>query len=141
MPASLDKVQGCLLGLALGDALGAPYEGGIVERGLWKILGKTRRGEMRWTDDTQTTIVVVESFLDTGRIDSDDLARRFAEMLQFVCTCGGDADTIGAMAGAVWGAGKGYSSLPADLLSKLEQRERLLSLATALHQRLVNDPP
>jgi len=31
-----DKYHGCLVGLALGDALGAPFEGGIVEIFLWK---------------------------------------------------------------------------------------------------------
>jgi hypothetical protein len=32
MHASMDKFTGCLLGLALGDALGAPFEGGPIER-------------------------------------------------------------------------------------------------------------
>ena len=53
---SLDLFQGCLLGLSLGDALGAPYEGGVLERLLWRLIGKTSQGEMRWTDDTQMTI-------------------------------------------------------------------------------------
>jgi len=39
-------------GLALGDALGAPYEGGPEERLAWKLLGKTRNRKLRYTDDT-----------------------------------------------------------------------------------------
>ncbi len=27
-----EQYIGCLLGLAMGDALGAPYEGGLLER-------------------------------------------------------------------------------------------------------------
>jgi len=75
---TLDQFQGCLLGLALGDALGAPREGGPVERLLWTLIGRTARGEMRWTDDTQMSIDVAESLLARTAIDEDDLARRFA---------------------------------------------------------------
>ena len=35
-----DQFRGCLLGLALGDAMGAPFEGGFPERLVWKIIGK-----------------------------------------------------------------------------------------------------
>jgi ADP-ribosylglycohydrolase len=76
---TLDQFQGCLLGLALGDALGAPFEGGFLERLVWRMIGTTRRGEMRWTDDTQMTIDLVESYLAQGKVDQDDLARRFAQ--------------------------------------------------------------
>lgn len=48
---SVDQFAGCLLGLALGDALGAPFEGGWLERVLWWLIGITRDGAMRWTDD------------------------------------------------------------------------------------------
>jgi poly(ADP-ribose) glycohydrolase ARH3 len=74
----LDQVQGCLLGLALGDAMGAPFEGGLVERTVWKIIGRTRRFELRWTDDTQMTLDVIQTFIETGDIDSDRLAEEFA---------------------------------------------------------------
>ncbi len=67
-----------MLGLALGDALGAPFEGGLVERLLWRLIGTTRAGEMRWTDDTQMSVDVAESLLARGAVDADDLARRFA---------------------------------------------------------------
>lgn len=73
-----ERFEGCLLGLALGDALGARHEGGIAERTLWRLIGKTRQGEMRWTDDTQMSLDVAESLAEMGRIDADDLAVRFA---------------------------------------------------------------
>jgi poly(ADP-ribose) glycohydrolase ARH3 len=299
---TLEQTQGCLLGLALADAVLAQYEGGIFERSLWWVIGTTRRGEMRWTDDTQMTIDVVESYLAAGAIDADDLAMRFARsyrwsrgygpgaakvlkriaagtdwrqanrsvfaagsfgngaamrapmigliyaqrpaelleavrasavvthahplavegatllavatagavrgasslevfeeaasrisladfvsrltlarawlessqeisrtdvirylgnrvaahescvtavylalrfrdqpfvvMQQFIAACGGDADTIGAMVGAIWGAANGYSKLPQAALARLEQRERLLALARSLHGRI-----
>ncbi len=75
---SLDKAEGCLLGLALGDALGAPFEGGVLERAVWWCIGTTPNGERRWTDDTQMSIDVAESLLEKGAIDPDELAIRFA---------------------------------------------------------------
>jgi poly(ADP-ribose) glycohydrolase ARH3 len=76
--ATRDRFEGCLLGLALGDALGAPYEGGPLERLLWRALGTTDAGEMRWTDDTQMSIDLAESLVACGKVDPDDVARRFA---------------------------------------------------------------
>ena len=73
-----DRIIGSVLGLALGDAFGAPYEGGIPERAAWALIGR-RNGKRRWTDDTQMTIDVIESLVACGRVDQDDLARRFAE--------------------------------------------------------------
>jgi poly(ADP-ribose) glycohydrolase ARH3 len=76
--ATLDQFQGCLLGLALGDALGAPHEGGFVERLVWRLIGKTHDGKLRWTDDTQMTIDLAESLLAKRQWDQDDLVQRFA---------------------------------------------------------------
>ncbi len=75
---TLDQTRGCLLGLATGDALGAPHEGGPLERAAWAVLGRCGEGA-RYTDDTQMSIDLAESFLAHGGIDQDDLARRFAE--------------------------------------------------------------
>jgi ADP-ribosylglycohydrolase len=298
---ALDRFEGCLLGLALGDALGAPHEGGPVERLVWRIIGTTRSGKRRWTDDTQMSMDLAESLIARGTLDADDLAARFAgsyrwsrgygrgaakllkriargadwrqanrsvfpqgsygnggamrapivglfyaarpdelaaaarlsasithahplgiegavliatatalaarsrrpleilagaaspcreqpfltrlgsatnwlqagsepgapevsrqlgngiaasescvtavysavrflerpylEMLTFVASCGGDVDTISAMAGAVWGAANGAARLPAGHLAALEQRERLAAVARALYER------
>lgn len=80
---TLDKYKGCFLGLALGDAFGAPYEGGPLERLLWKAIGKTKNGELRYTDDTQMAIDLAESFLYNDTINQDHLARTFAESYQW----------------------------------------------------------
>lgn len=72
-----DKISGAVLGCALGDAFGAPYEGGIVERAVWAVIGK-QNGRRRWTDDTQMTLDVIESLIACESVDQDDLANRFA---------------------------------------------------------------
>ena len=52
-----NRFFGSLLGLALGDAFGALFEGGILERAVWAFIG-TRNGKRRWTDDTQMTCAI-----------------------------------------------------------------------------------
>jgi poly(ADP-ribose) glycohydrolase ARH3 len=73
-----DRFAGCMLGLALGDACGAPYESGPLERLLWRLIGTTSEGHMRWTDDTQMSLDLAESLIDKGALDPDDVALRFA---------------------------------------------------------------
>jgi poly(ADP-ribose) glycohydrolase ARH3 len=69
---------GALLGLALGDACGAPLEGSPLEWALWRVIWRTRQGHLRWTDDTQMSLDLAESLIAHQRVDQDDLARRFA---------------------------------------------------------------
>lgn len=83
MPNTIGQYQGCLLGLALGDALGAPNEGGPVERFVWRVIGKTSDGFPRWTDDTQMSIDVAEILLKYKAIDQIELANKFAQSYQW----------------------------------------------------------
>jgi ADP-ribosylglycohydrolase len=86
-PLDADRVRGMLLGLAIGDALGNASEG------LTAAEREERFGEIRDylpnphaggtrvglpSDDTQLTFWTLESLLETGRLDPDDLAARFA---------------------------------------------------------------
>src|SRR5262245_60917608 len=75
---SVERFSGCILGLATGDALGAPDEGGPLERMLWRLIGRTRDGHVRWTDDTQMARDLAESLLEKNGVDSEAIARRFA---------------------------------------------------------------
>ena len=85
-PQLQDRFRGCLLGLAVGDALGGPLEfmsaaeiaaqyGGPVRDmvgGGWLHL---RPGEV--TDDTQMALCLAESIVERGAFDMADIARRF----------------------------------------------------------------
>jgi ADP-ribosyl-[dinitrogen reductase] hydrolase len=83
----LNRVEGCLLGLATGDALGAPVEGctNVEIRNRFGILSEMvgggwlslRPGET--TDDTAQTRIMAESIVYCGGFDADDIAYRFAE--------------------------------------------------------------
>ena len=78
-----NKYSGCFFGLAIGDAYGAPFEGGLVERLLWKIIGTTKKGKIRYTDDTQMSLDVAESFLTKQRIDQNHLSHVFSNSYQW----------------------------------------------------------
>ena len=80
---SLDRYLGCISGLTYGDAYGAAYEGGLFEKLIWKIIGRTKKGELRYTDDTQMSIDIAQSYLSKNEIDSDCLAEQFAKSYQY----------------------------------------------------------
>jgi len=82
-----DRFRGVLLGLAVGDALGAPLEfqpARTPEHYLTEMIGggwqKLAPGE--WTDDTQQALCIVESLLTKRVFDPDDIARRFVIWMQ-----------------------------------------------------------
>jgi poly(ADP-ribose) glycohydrolase ARH3 len=82
--AMLDRFVGCILGHAIGDAAGAPFEGvpaDIVYREFGSIRGllaDENRGEtLYYTDDTEMAISVAEVLIEGGAIDPARLARAF----------------------------------------------------------------
>lgn len=61
----------------------------------------------------------------------------FDDVLTFTADLGGDVDTIGAMAGAIWGARRGKQALPAAALQSLERLEHLEKTADRLYDAYV----
>ena len=87
-PDLLSRVEGGLLGLLVGDALGVPYEfhsprdippRDQIEyappRGYDRAHPQTSPGT--WSDDGALALALLASLLDRGALDPDDLARRF----------------------------------------------------------------
>lgn len=83
-----DRFAGCLLGHALGDALGVPFEGvpgdAIVRDlgGAHKFLNTLPLDELIYSDDTQMMIGVAECLIEKYKIDPEYLARRFGANYQ-----------------------------------------------------------
>ena len=87
-----DRFVGALLGGAVGDALGSFCEGWPRSRILEveQLLGRYRERRRRdgevvrpggaYTDDTQQTLVLVQSLLACGRVDAGDVADRLLRM-------------------------------------------------------------
>jgi ADP-ribosyl-[dinitrogen reductase] hydrolase len=80
-----ERVVGCVLGLALGDALGAPFE---FRRGeeIPDPLPAFARGWLglppgTWTDDTAMARNLWRSLIEHGGLRTDDVLRRHVEWL------------------------------------------------------------
>ncbi len=79
--ARLDRYQGCLVGLAAGDALGTAVE--FQPRGTFApVTGLSGGGVFRlkpgeWTDDTSMALCLAESLLETGGFDPADQMNRY----------------------------------------------------------------
>ena len=80
------RFVGSLLGLALGDALGARHEGG--RPGMSLVLDG---GPLRWTDDTEMAMGLTHSLAEKGGLDEDHLAKTWAEGADFTRGYGGGA--------------------------------------------------
>ncbi len=80
------KFLGAIVGCAVGDALGAPYEGRSRsfmhdKRGLTKRFEKIPGYPTgQYTDDTQMTLALCESIINKRRVDGADIAAKFANL-------------------------------------------------------------
>lgn len=122
MPNStrLDRVRGCLLGLAIGDALGAPLEGlspqqirahyGVVDNytdgvRAWKKKPLRWRLPGLYTDDTQQALVLSEVLLAHQRMVPEAIADLYLRL----------AEPKGSYVGAHRSVGKSFRQVVADL--------------------------
>jgi len=101
-----DRIEGTLLGLATGDALGAGYEFGPPPSGHVAMigggLGDWEPGE--WTDDTQMAICIAQEAA-TGSFDLASLGDRFLAWMR-------EAKDVGNQTRAVLGAARTGRDLP-----------------------------
>ncbi|TNE77647.1 MAG: ADP-ribosylglycohydrolase family protein [Gammaproteobacteria bacterium] len=77
------RYRGCLLGLAVGDALGTTLE--FRERGSFESLtdmvggGPFNLKPGQWTDDTSMALCLAHSLLEKKGFDADDQMRRYCD--------------------------------------------------------------
>jgi poly(ADP-ribose) glycohydrolase ARH3 len=74
-----DRLAGALLGTALGDALGRPFEGRRRVSGREVAALVRSDAPLRWTDDTHMAIALAESLIaNGGEVDPQHLGDSFA---------------------------------------------------------------
>jgi poly(ADP-ribose) glycohydrolase ARH3 len=86
MPAvpSLEQFTGCLLGLAVGDAVGAPFEGLSADNIFWghgpatELVANAGHEPLYYTDDTEMMVGVAEALAECGQVLEGPLCRAFA---------------------------------------------------------------
>lgn len=76
-PTLQERFRGAIVGTAVGDALGAPFEGRRRVPAAALAAWQHDEGALRWTDDTAMTIGLAESLAALGRFDGADMADRF----------------------------------------------------------------
>jgi ADP-ribosyl-[dinitrogen reductase] hydrolase len=95
MPVTMDRARGCLLGLAIGDALGAPVEGMPRQRirrecgevrdyldpqRLWVgALGRSHVPGL-YTDDTQQALLLADVLLENADFDPEAARLKYVEL-------------------------------------------------------------
>lgn len=82
-----DRCKGALMGLAVGDALGAPVEtlsaGTFMPVTGFRAGGYFRLPAGAWTDDTAMALCLADSLAATDRFDATDLLHRFCRWAEF----------------------------------------------------------
>jgi ADP-ribosyl-[dinitrogen reductase] hydrolase len=107
--AEIDRARGALIGLAVGDALGAALEwlhpdqiraryGGELR----DMVSSTLWGRGEWTDDTAMALELARSIVDCGGYDPEDVFARYAQWAR-----SGPKD-IGATVAAAVGRARGF---------------------------------
>ncbi|HEX8200613.1 MAG TPA: ADP-ribosylglycohydrolase family protein [Isosphaeraceae bacterium] len=116
----IDHARGCMLGMAVGDALGAPLEGLSAQQirahygqvvdyvdgvRAWKKKPYRWRMPGLYSDDTQQALALADVLLDCGEIDPDRLADLYLAL----------ATPKGAYLGAHRGIGRSFRLVLAEL--------------------------
>ncbi len=94
-----DRVRGMLLGAAIGDAFGMPLEilsAETISARYGRVTTFIKPGDNHkffagkpagyWTDDMALTLAILQSFINKGRFDMDDIAQEHINALEI----GGD---------------------------------------------------
>lgn len=73
-------LRDCVYGMAVGDALGVPFE--FKPRGSFECVDMVGGGSHNqlagtWSDDTSMALALCDSYRELGRVDCDDILRRF----------------------------------------------------------------
>jgi len=73
------KFLGCLVGMAIGDALGAKREGRGMSRSEDIVSLADKLEQLIYTDDTHMTIGVAESLIESNGFDGEHMAQTFVK--------------------------------------------------------------
>ena len=73
-----DKFRGAILGCFLGDAFGSGFEGMHPDRAVFHMSILSKKFPRQYTDDTDMTLALAESIIQSGKVDPEDIAKQFS---------------------------------------------------------------
>ncbi|OGP88915.1 MAG: hypothetical protein A2157_01355 [Deltaproteobacteria bacterium RBG_16_47_11] len=72
-----DKFRGALLGCFLGDAFGSGFEGMNPKKARFHMDNLSKKFSRSYTDDTDMTLAVAESIIQSSGVSPEDIAKQF----------------------------------------------------------------
>ena len=99
-----NKARGMLIGLAIGDSLGAPYEFGYTSKEITELKDEVATmheavayPKGSWTDDTSMALCLGQSLLDCSGYDSYDVMKKYCQWVDdgYMTYDGKPADDVG----------------------------------------------
>lgn len=136
-----NKLKAAIYGLAIGDALGVPFE--FMQRGSFQAVDMVGYGTHNqpagtWSDDTSMTLATCDSIKNCGGIDIYDMQERFCNwMYAGKYAIDGTVFDIGGTTAAALRSGKGLDDFYSNGNGSLM---RILPLAfTKINTELISD--
>ena len=74
-----DKFRGAILGCFLGDAFGAGFEGMSTHEVSSRLSTLSEKFPRTYTDDTDMTLALMESIIELGKVDPEDISNKFSQ--------------------------------------------------------------
>jgi len=76
-----DKFKGAILGCFLGDAFGAGFEGMSPDMAKSHLSILSEKFPRAYTDDTDMTLALAESIVESGKVDPEDIGERVQSLI------------------------------------------------------------
>ena len=73
-----DKFRGAILGCFLGDAFGSGFEGMDPDKAVFHMSNLSKKFIRNYTDDTDMTLALAESIIQSGKVDPENIAKQFS---------------------------------------------------------------
>jgi ADP-ribosylglycohydrolase len=127
------RARGCILGGAIGDALGGPFEGQpgplqFVRHKNWEI-----------SDDTQLTLATCESIVEVGKVSPEHIADRFVQWFRDRRITAMGASTLKALRDLDAGFHWALAGAKGDMSAGNGAAMRIAPLAFHLNPKLDSD--
>lgn len=157
MTRSPESIVGCLLGTAVGDALGLPYEG-LSRHRAKRLLGVPDRhrfclGRGMVSDDTEHACMVAQSLIACGGDDVEKFSRQLASRLRWWllgCPAGVGLATLraclklwigfGPQSSGVFSAGNGPAMRAPIIGASLTDQSQVVQFVRASSRLTHTDP-
>jgi len=142
--SKINKITGSLIGLAIGDAMGAPYE--FMTRG-YDIKSNYAEGGIHnvslgeWTDDTSMALCLSQSLIDKNGFNAKDQMDKYLSWYEdgYFCTrpkCFDIGNTVVRALGLYKKSNEPYSGIEGDDNSGNGSLMRLAPIALRYHNSL-----